>query len=62
MKNLYIEQNGNVMTFTRLAGDCYGNERKTEIDTEGKQGRALRLHLTKHLGKQISKSAAEQGF
>lgn len=57
-----VEQTGNVMTFIRDAGDCYGGERKTVIDTEGKQGRALRLHITKRLGKVASKAAAEQGF
>lgn len=62
MTIINIEQTGNVMTFIRDAGDCYGGERKTVIDTQGKQGRALRLHLTKHVGVQMSKAAAEQGF
>lgn len=62
MTIINIEQTGNVMTFIRDAGDCYGGMRKIEIDIEGKQGRALRLHLTKHLGKAASKAAADQGF
>ena len=62
MAIINIEQTGNILTFTRGAGDCYGGERKTEIDTQGKQGRALRLYLTKHVGAQMSKVAAEWGF
>ena len=57
-----VEKTGNVMTFTKDAGSNYGGERKTSIDTQGKQGRALRLYLTKHLGAQMSKAAADQGL
>ena len=57
-----ITLNDNVMTFIRDHGECYGGKNRTQIDTEGKTGRSLRLHLTKHLGKRMSKAAAEQGF
>lgn len=52
----------NVLQFARDHGICYGGVKTTCIDTYGKTGRSLRLHLTKHLGREMSKAAAEAGF
>lgn len=62
MANYEVQKNGQYLTFQRDAGECYGGERKTTLDTEGLTGGELFKHIKKYVGARAAKAAKQQGY
>lgn len=62
MNTYEITKTDNILTFARDHCDCYGNTKKTHIDTEGKTGKSLYAHIKKHAGVSFAISAKDNGY
>ncbi len=62
MSEYEIYKNGDIITFERDHGECYGGLRKTNIDTEGKKDNELYAHIEDHAGAAFADAAREQGY
>lgn len=62
MREYSVSVKENIITFVRDHGECYGGERTTKIDTQGKTGKELYKRIKECVGADFAKAAKQQGF